>query len=105
MKIYAPVKSTTGIYASVLFVNGVGETDDPALIQWFIEHGYEVEGEGQSPTPFPNPKAVEEQRPTEQPDLDAMTPYELREWALENGFGNKIRNTRNKQKLLDIIRG
>lgn len=105
MKIYAPVKSTTGIYASVLFANGVGETDDPALTQWFIEHGYEVDGEGQSPTPFPEPKAVEEHHTTEQPDLDAMTPYELREWALENGFGNKIRNTRNKQKLLDIIRG
>ena len=105
MKIYAPVKSTTGIYASVLFVNGVGETDDPALIQWFIEHGYKVDGEGQSPAPTPEPKNVEESTPAEQPNLDAMTPYELREWALENGFGSQIRNTRNKQKLLDIIRG
>ena len=35
MKIYAPVKDTNGVYASVRFVNGVGETDDPKLIKWF----------------------------------------------------------------------
>lgn len=29
--------------ASVPFCNGVGETEDPYLIQWFKDHGYEVE--------------------------------------------------------------
>ena len=28
MKIYAPVKDANGVYASVRFVNGVGETDN-----------------------------------------------------------------------------
>ena len=43
MKIFSPVKEYTGISASVPFCNGVGETDDPHLIEWFKDHGYEVE--------------------------------------------------------------
>ena len=43
MKICSPVKDYTGISASVPFCNGVGETDDPHLIEWFKNHGYEVE--------------------------------------------------------------
>lgn len=43
MKIFSPVKTYTGMSASVSFCNGVGETDDPHLIKWFKEHGYEVE--------------------------------------------------------------
>jgi len=33
----------TGISASVEFVDGVGETDNPYLIEWFKENGYIVE--------------------------------------------------------------
>lgn len=43
MKIFSPVKTYTGMSASVPFCNGVGETEDPHLIEWFKEHGYEVE--------------------------------------------------------------
>ena len=39
MKIYAPVDNVNGVYASVLFVNSVGETNNPALIHWFKTHG------------------------------------------------------------------
>ena len=42
MKIYAPVKDANGVYASVRFVNGVGETNNPHLIEWFKSHGYKV---------------------------------------------------------------
>lgn len=42
-KILAPNKEYTGVSASVPFCNGVGETDNPALISWFKEHGYVVE--------------------------------------------------------------
>ena len=45
MKIYAPVENINGIYASVMFVNSVGETDNPALIEWFRSHGYRIERE------------------------------------------------------------
>ena len=47
MKIYAPVKDVNGMYASVQFVNGVGETDNPHLIEWFKSHGYEIENDRQ----------------------------------------------------------
>lgn len=43
MKIYSPNKEYTGVSASVPFCNGVGETNDPHLIQWFKDHGYKVE--------------------------------------------------------------
>lgn len=45
MRIYSPNKEYTGVSASVPFYNGVGETDDPHLIQWFKDHGYKVEPE------------------------------------------------------------
>ena len=45
MKIYSPNKEYTGVSASVPFCNGVGETNDPHLIQWFKDHGYKVEAE------------------------------------------------------------
>lgn len=43
MKVYSPNKEYTGTSASVPFCNGMGETDDPHLIEWFKEHGYTVE--------------------------------------------------------------
>lgn len=42
-KVYAPLKTYTGISASVRFVNGVGETSDPDLLKWFEKHNYTVE--------------------------------------------------------------
>lgn len=42
-KIKSPNKDYTGVSASVPFCNGVGETENPNLIQWFKEHGYQVE--------------------------------------------------------------
>ena len=42
-KVYAPLKDYNGISASVIFVNGVGETDNENLLEWFEEKGYTVE--------------------------------------------------------------
>lgn len=42
-KIYAPNKAYTGVSASVSFVGGIGESDNPALLEWFRDHGYTVE--------------------------------------------------------------
>lgn len=42
-KIHAPNKQYCGVSASVTFVNGVGETADPHLIEWFKSKGYKVE--------------------------------------------------------------
>lgn len=42
-KILCPNKEYNGISASVTFVNGVGETNNLRLIEWFKSHGYTVE--------------------------------------------------------------
>lgn len=106
MKIYAPVKNATGTWASVRFVNGVGETDNPNLIKWFKSHGYTVE-EIQFDNLVENDRIETENDRIEfaEPDFEAMTPLELREWGKANGYGSVIRNTRNKEKLLELIRG
>ena len=117
MKIYAPVKNTNGVYASVNFVNGVGETDNPKLIEWFRSRGYKLSGNfTTTPSPAP-PVNINEQILTElsdtepemmgygEADFDAMTPNELRQWMVEHGYGPKMKNTRKKEKLLEILRG
>lgn len=126
MKIYAPVKDTNGVYASVRFVNGVGETDNPNLIEWFKTHGYVVENtqelredaeenRNNLVTETQNDQIEvedDEDEPVEMmgyadksPNLESMNPNELRDWAKANGKGHLIKNTRNKEKLLEIIRG
>lgn len=112
MKIYSPVKDATGVWASVRFVNGIGETNNPALIEWFRKHGYRIEKSVETTTNHIE-KSVEKCDETleitaekcEEPDFESMTPNELRDWAKANGMGGIIKNTRNKEKLLELIRG
>lgn len=120
MKIYAPVKDANGTYASVMFVNGVGETDNPHLIEWFRNHGYKLEEDAVAPVEPTTVEEIEEVKyepavtniedvtyeiNTSELDFESMTPNDLREYMMENGYGSKIRNTRNKEKLLEILRG
>ena len=111
MKIYTPVKDVNGMYASVQFVNGVGETNDLRLIEWFRKHGYRVENNVNYIKEVKNDvidrqnEAIESLNKMAEPNFDDMTPNELRSWMVENGYGSKIKNTRNKEKLLEIIRG
>ena len=110
MKIYAPVKDFNGLRNNVRFVNGVGETDNPQLLEWFESHGYSLEkcendqiadnGKKVDDTEF-----VETNKIADEPDFDSMSADDLRNWGRANGFGAKIKNTRNKEKLLEIIRG
>ena len=108
MKIYTPVKGATGTWCSVRFTNGVGETNDPHLINWFLNHGYRVE-DSEDVNPVDVVESVK--TPVEPidtkniPDLESMTPIQIREWAKTNGFGAQIKNIRNKDKLVEIIRG
>lgn len=117
MKIYAPVKDANGVYASVRFVNGVGETDNPRLIEWFRQHGYKVplEDEPNDQIVGVNEKVEEVDEPEVmgygdkqldeevEPDFDNMTPFQLRDWMLEHGYN--VRNIRSRDKLLEILRG
>jgi hypothetical protein len=110
MKIYAPVKDANGIWATVRFVNGVGETDNPRLIEWFKSHGYKVPLEEPTETQIQRVEEaatvlVEDVGNANQPDFEAMSVEELRAWAKEHGLGGVVRNTKNKEKLLEIIRG
>lgn len=106
MKIYAPVKDANGVWASVLFVNGVGETNKPHLIEWFKEHGYRIEEETISPTTYSEEVLTQVvEKVDSEPNFDGMTPNELREWMRDNGYGGQIKNIRNKDKLLEILRG
>lgn len=41
-KIYSPNKRYAGVIAGVSFVNGIGETENRWLIDWFESKGYEV---------------------------------------------------------------
>lgn len=50
-KITAPNNKYCGIAAGIIFLNGVGETSDPYLIQWFKEHGYKVEEQKEAVEP------------------------------------------------------
>lgn len=42
-KVFAPYKKYCGISAGVTFKDGVGETSDPYLLDWFRARGYSVE--------------------------------------------------------------
>ena len=105
MKIYAPVKDFNGLRNNVRFVNGVGETDDTNAIAWFQSHGYKVPIVFDTLDTTNNTEGVVINQVADEPDFESMTPDELRNWGRANGFGAKIRNTRNKEKLLEIIRG
>ena len=104
MKIYAPVKDTNGVHASVRFVNGVGETDNLHLIEWFRSHGYGVEEANLVIEPQNDEVEVENDE-VKTVEFEDMTPNELRDWAKANGFGGQIKNIRNKEKLIEILRG
>ena len=101
MKIYAPVKDFNGLRNNVRFINGVGETNNSMEIEWFKSRGYTIEKLVEK-CDEPLEIALEN---CEEPDFEAMTPLELRDWMRENGYGSKIKNTRNKEKLLEILRG
>ena len=117
MKIYAPVKDFDGFRANVRFVKGVGETDDLQMIQWFKTHGYKVEETSSYASVKTNDELSQKlyekcdevsevsSEKRDEPDFEAMTPNELRDWMKANGLGSRIKNIRNKEKLLEISRG
>lgn len=113
MRIYAPVKDFNGLRNGVRFINGVGETDDPKLIEWFKIRGYSVEANYVNPVINPVISVVNDQIDevknevdviNSTPDFESMTPNELREWMKTNGYGSQIKNIRNKEKLLQLIK-
>ena len=65
--IHTPVKGFSGEIAGVPFVNGTGETENPAALAYFQRRGYKVEAD--KPAPKRTPKAapkVEADKPVEE---------------------------------------
>ena len=73
MKVYSPNKDYTGVSASVPFCGGVGETDDPYLLDWFRKHGYTVEetGDAGASEHECEPENMEEPKPSKEPSKKA----------------------------------
>ena len=120
MKIFTKVPDFTGIRASVMFVNGQGDTDDPNLIKWFKQNGYSVaDGEstkveddsklgvrfGDDPEKAGDDKLqeIKEDKSIQFPHFPSMTAEEIRAWAKEHGLGIKIKATKDKDKLIRIL--
>ncbi len=68
-KIKAPNEEYNGISAGTYFVNGEAETDNPHLIEWFKEKGYEVEmNEVEEIEETQGTEEVEESKEVEEPN-------------------------------------
>jgi hypothetical protein len=91
-KIYAPNKQYNGISASVAFAKGVGETDNPTLLDWFRNHGYEVEETQEEKDQDP---------PKEHSKFDGMDVDQLKVYAAEHGI--EIGNSTSVNGILKKI--
>lgn len=69
-KVIAPNQQYNGLSAGVMFVNGVGETDNPHLLEWFESKGYTVEHAEPEQEEEQTPKP--EQSPEPEPPADDM---------------------------------
>lgn len=89
----------SGYRASVLFVNGVGETTDDYLISWFKDHGYIVEDKVQP---------VKEDIVTFVPTIDENEPnlhrYNIEELRmLIRTYGGNPKNWRKREVLVEML--
>lgn len=91
-KIYAPNKQYNGISASVAFAKGVGETDNPTLLDWFRNHGYEVEDEQEE---------KDQDQPKEPSKFNGMDVDQLKVYAAEHNI--EIGNSTSVNGILKKI--
>lgn len=66
-KILAPNKNFTGIQASVKFINGVGETNSPYLIDYFKRKGYTIKQDAKKDNEANNISQAKETKEEEKP--------------------------------------
>jgi hypothetical protein len=132
MWVYAPNEHANGIYATVRFIEGVGMTDDPKLIEWFKNNGYRVE-EGDYPVKKkeedkkPSKKAKADEKAVEEPKVEEqeeevpmmdveetvygipltkvllMNDADLKAFAVEHGLGKKVRAIKHREALLKAL--
>ncbi|WP_019636129.1 hypothetical protein [Paenibacillus fonticola] len=87
-RVIAPNNQYTGLSASVMFINGVGETDDPHLLSWFEAKGYTVEH-------------PETDNPSSDVPIDKMTVPQLKEYAAEKKID--LGEATKKEDILKVI--
>ena len=73
-KIIAPAKGYSGVSASVEFQDGVGYTDKPYLIDWFVQRGYTVEEERPLEAAVPLSRAEQDQPRADAPPAEENAP-------------------------------
>ncbi|MEK4276482.1 hypothetical protein [Paenibacillus sp. FSL R7-0026] len=71
-KVLAPNEHYTGLSASIMFINGVGETDDEHLLQWFEGKGYTVDRSEPAPQTDEVAKAAELEKKEAEKRLKAL---------------------------------
>ncbi|MGP3782334.1 hypothetical protein [Paenibacillus sp. 1A_MP2] len=71
-KVFAPNEHYTGLSASIMFINGVGETDDEHLLQWFEGKGYTVDRSESDPQTDEVAKAAELEKKEAEKRLKAL---------------------------------
>lgn len=98
--IRTPVPQFNGYRGSVLFINGVGKTDDPRLIQWFKDKGYTVYEDVKEVNMMDSAGTSTSIYERDPKPLEDMTAKELKEFAKSIGKGTYIGNTKDREKLL-----
>ncbi len=95
-KILAPNKEYNGVSASITFVNGVGETNNPTLIYWFETHGYKVEKI--EPINI-NPVSLEDLKKDQLKDLAINLEVEFNSKTTNEQLVELIKEKQNKDKV------
>lgn len=92
--IRCPNREYSGLSATVVFTNGVGQTDDPHLIEWFRQRGYEIGDEAPPQVGIP-------------PELMEMDEESLRQYAQahEIPLGNATSQNGMLKKILAALNG
>ncbi|MFC0271123.1 hypothetical protein ACFFIX_06615 [Metabacillus herbersteinensis] len=94
-KIKSPNSRYTGVSASLQFVNGEAKTEDPWLVEWFKNKGYEVIEEEQLPENPPTDPSIET-------DISKLTKDEIK--AKLNELNVEFKSDDNKDVLIEKLK-
>ena len=88
------VPNFNGYRGNVLFVNGVGETNDEAMIEWFKSNGYDVEES--------NRKVVESRKEPikSESELEQMDVDDLKTYAKSVGKSKGVGVLKTKEQVI-----